>query len=132
MNSFFYSGFLYLIPDLYAIIAIDIFIIILAYTPLVRDWFISQIFTKKLHTSLLLIGTGIGSIINKTVENDDNNNSETHETDQSKNKSTVEISKSVTKKSLTNMIGSTTSTTESVPPEKNMCRTNETNKIEKQ
>ena len=30
------------------------------------------------------------------------------------------------------MIGSTTSTTEIVPPEKNMCRTNETNKIEKQ
>ena len=29
------------------------------------------------------------------------------------------------------MIGSTTSTTESIPPEKNMCRTNETNKIEK-
>ena len=101
------------------------------YSPLVRDWFISQIFTKKLHISLLLIGTGIGSIINKTVENDDNNNSETRETDHSKNKSTVEISKSVTKKSQTNMIGSTTSTTESIPPEKIMCRTNETNKIEK-
>ena len=93
--------------------------ILFLYTPLVPDWFISQIFTKKLHTSLLLIGTGIGSIINKTVENDDNNNSETHETDQSKNKSTVEISKSVTKKSQTNMIGSTTSTTESIPLEKN-------------
>ena len=34
----------------------------------------------------------------KIVENDDKDNSETQEKDQSKNKSTVEISKSMTKK----------------------------------
>ena len=80
--------------------------------------FISQIFTKKLHTSLLLIGTGIGSIINKKLENDNNNNSKTHETDHTKKMSTIVIRKSVTKKSKTNMIGSTTSTTGSIPQEK--------------
>ena len=47
---------------------------------------------------LLLIGTGIDSINNKTVENDYQNNPETQEKDQSKNKSTIEISKSVTEK----------------------------------
>ena len=60
---------------------------------------------------LLLIGTGIDSINNKTVENDYQNNSETQEKDQSKNKSTIEISKSVTEKSRTNLIGSAASTT---------------------
>ena len=80
---------------------------------------------------LLLIGTGIDSINNKTVENDYQNNSETQEKDQSKNKSTIEISKSVTEKSRTNLIGSTTSTTVSIPQKKIVCRTNETNKIEK-
>ena len=48
---------------------------------------------------LLLIGTGIDSINNKIVENDYQNNSETQEKDQSKNKSTIEISESVTEKS---------------------------------
>ena len=67
---------------------------------------------------LLLIGTGIDSINNKTVENDYQNNSETQEKDQSKNKSTIEISKSVTEKSRTNLIGSTTSTTVSIPQKK--------------
>ena len=46
-----------------------------------------------------LIGTDIGTINKKSVENDDKHNSETQEKDQSKNKSTVEISKYVTKKS---------------------------------
>ena len=35
------------LPDLYAIIAKDIFIFVLTYTPLIRDWFISQIFIKS-------------------------------------------------------------------------------------
>ena len=64
---------------------------------------------------LLLIGTGIDSINNKTVENDYQNNSETQEKDQSKNKSTIEISKSVTERSRTNLIGSITRTTVSIP-----------------
>ena len=48
---------------------------------------------------------------------------------QSKNKSTVESSKSVTKKSQNNLIGSTTSTTEHILQEKTVCRTIEINKI---
>ena len=48
----------------------------------------------------------------KTVENDYKNNSETQEKDQSKNKSTIKISKSVIDKSQTNLFGSATSTTE--------------------
>ena len=47
---------------------------------------------------LWLIGTGINSINKKTVENDHKNNSETQGKDQSKNKGTIEISKSVTEK----------------------------------
>ena len=117
MNSFFSLVFYIEVPDLYAIIARDVFIFVLTYIPLIRDWFISQIFIKKLHIWLLLTGTGIGTINKKTVENDDKNNSDTQGKDQSKNKSTVEISKSVTKKS-NNLIGSTTSTTESIPQEK--------------
>ena len=79
----------------------------------------------------LLIGTGIDSINNKTLQNDYQNNSEIQERDQSKNKSTIEISKSMTEKSRTNLIGSTTSTTVSIPQKQIVCRTNETNKIEK-
>ena len=78
---------------------------------------------------LLLIGTGIDSINNKTVENDYQNNSETQEKDQSKNKSTIEISKSVTEKSRTNLIGSVTSTTENFHQNKTVCHTNETSKV---
>ena len=65
------------------------------------------------------------------VKNDYKNHSETQEKDHSKNKSTIEISKSVTEKSRTNLIGSTTSTTVSIPQKTIVCRTNETNKIEK-
>ena len=66
----------------------------------------------------------------KTVENDDKNNSETQGKDQSKNKSTVEISKSVTK-----TVQLIWSVVELVLQKKNsqertVCRSNETNKIE--
>ena len=37
----------------------------------------------------------------------------------------------MTKKSQINLVGSTTSTTESIPQEKNVCRLNETGKINK-
>ena len=114
------------VSDLYAIIAKDIFIFVLTYTPLIRDLFISQIFTKKLHVWLWLIGTGIGTINKKTVENNYQNNSETQGKDHSKNKSTIEISKSVTEKSQTNLIGSIISTTEKNPQKKN-CVTHERN-----
>ena len=66
----------------------------------------------------------------KTVENDYKNNSVTQEKDQCKNKSTIEISKSVIDKSQTNLFGSTTSTTENFPQDKSLCRTNANNKIE--
>ena len=36
----------------------------------------------------------------------------------------------MTKRSQTNLIDSTTSTTKSIPQEKTVCRSNETNKIE--
>ena len=35
------------VSAMYAIIAKDIFVFVLTYTPLIREWFISQIFTKN-------------------------------------------------------------------------------------
>ena len=55
---------------------------------------------------------------NDKVENNDKHNSDTQEKDHSKSKSNIEISKSVTKHSPTNLTGSTTSTTENLPNEK--------------
>ena len=60
--TFFYSSIYIEVLDSYAIIAKDVFIFVIRYTPLIRDWFISQMFTKKLLIWLWLIGTGIGTI----------------------------------------------------------------------
>ena len=53
------------VPDLYAIIAKDIFTFVQTNTPFIRDLFIFQIFIKKLHMCLWLIGTGIDTINHK-------------------------------------------------------------------
>ena len=94
-----------------------------------REWFVSQIFIKYLHICLWLIETSIDSINKKIVENDYQNNSGTQEKYQSKNKSTIEISKYVTEESRTNLIVSITSTTENFHQDKIVCRINETSNI---